>query len=169
MKELDLVINWYMKQTPLPPPQSFIFLTFAPIFSLFSVAYLEFIKPRLAISETECTANHRRYCHYHHHPLVSLAVEAINAVFYFAGFIALAVFLSHIGFCNGTVCATGRATSPVAATEFISWITTTILLAKDIFKERTRGSALEGERCVEELCWERSDRGTMAPEMEQLR
>jgi hypothetical protein len=112
-----------MRRTSLAPPSVFNFLLFAPVWSLLSIVYLE-LAQRFAPRAT--------------HPFASLALEAVNTFFYFAGFIALAVFLSKLVFCNGSVCAVGRATSVVAAAEFASWIASTILVAKDIFKGGVR-------------------------------
>ena len=50
------------------------------------------------------------------------------------GFIVLAVYLTRLVYCYGSVCAAGRAMSVVAAVQFTSWIATTILLAKTLFK-----------------------------------
>ncbi|KAF4123729.1 Membrane-associating domain [Geosmithia morbida] len=100
-------------------PSSVDFLLFAPIFSLFSAAYLE-LAPRLAPRASS--------------PAASMAVEVTNTVFYFGGFIALAIFLSRLRFCTGALCAVARATSVVAAAEFASWIATAILLAKLLFR-----------------------------------
>merc|ERR1712000_651671 len=98
--------------------------TFAPIFSIFSLAYLT-LAPRFIPRYTN--------------PFVSLAIEFLNTIFYFAGFIALAVFLSKLLFCNGTVCAVGRSTSIVAAADFSCWIATMMIEAKTIFKKGLRG------------------------------
>lgn len=113
------VINWYLLRTSHASPSPFNFLVFAPAFSIVSIVYLE-LGPRYASWMT--------------HPFASLALEAINTIFYFGGFIALAIFLSKLVFCTGAVCAVARATSILAATEFVSWIATTMILAKDIFK-----------------------------------
>lgn len=108
-----------MARTSHSPPSSFNFLLFAPSFSIISVLYLE-LCPRYATWAT--------------HPFLSLAVEATNTIFYFGGFIAVAILLSRLVFCEGTVCAVARATSILAAAEFVSWIVTTMMQAKDIFK-----------------------------------
>lgn len=152
-----IVIHWNLTVITSQPPSAFNFLIFAPVFTLFSIAYLE-LAPRLAPQAS--------------HPFASLAVEATNAVFYFAGFIALAVYVSHRVFCFGTVCAVGRATSVVAAAEFSSWIATTILLAKDIFKGRLRGSSTDFDvvpsGCLGPLQQQRQQQaGTQAQESQQ--
>lgn len=115
------VIEWHEhgRSVRLSPPPIFSYLIFAPVLSLFSIAYLE-LAPRLAPRAS--------------HPLASLAVETTNTVFYFVGFIVLAVYLTRLVYCYGSVCAAGRAMSVVAAVQFTSWIATTILLAKTLFK-----------------------------------
>lgn len=67
------------------------------------------------------------------HPYNTLAVEAANAVFYFAGFIAYAVFLGGLSMCRGTVCTASRIDSVVAAAAFCAWIASVSLTAKDLF------------------------------------
>ncbi|KAI6780896.1 MARVEL-like domain protein [Emericellopsis cladophorae] len=113
-----LVINWYTLRTSMDAPSSFNFLMFAPIFSVLSIAYLVLGPRCLPVRWT--------------HPYALLGAEAINTIFYFAGFIALAVFLNALLFCNGAVCAVGRAISVVAAAEFITWMGSTLIRAKEM-------------------------------------
>jgi hypothetical protein len=68
------------------------------------------------------------------HPYAHLVVEAINTLFYFAGFVALATFLSKLLFCRGTVCAAARADAVFAALGWMLWTGTTTILALEIFK-----------------------------------
>lgn len=105
-----------MTLAQMTAPLSFNFLMFAPVFSIVSIAYLVLGPRYLSVRWTP--------------PYALVGVEAINAIFYFAGFIALAVFLSDLLFCDGTVCAVGRATSVVAAAEFITWMGSTLIRAK---------------------------------------
>ena len=44
-----------------------------------------------------------------HHPYAAIAVEATNTILYFAGFIALAIFLGSLTLCGGPVCSAGRS------------------------------------------------------------
>ena len=112
------VLDFFMARTQFASPSCFNFLMFAPIFSVVSIAYLE-LAPR--------------YTPWAARPFACLAVEATNAIFYFSGFIALAVFLAKVLFCNGIVCAVARSMSVVAAAEFATWIGSTILVAKQLF------------------------------------
>jgi hypothetical protein len=47
-----------------------------------------------------------------------LAAEAVTMLFWFAGFIALAVFLSNLLFCRGNVCRAAQAAAVFGAFEW---------------------------------------------------
>ncbi|TAQ84918.1 hypothetical protein B7494_g6766 [Chlorociboria aeruginascens] len=106
------------------------FLLFAPIFSLFSILYLE-LAPRFFARAS--------------HPYAHFALAAANAVFYFAGFVALSVFLAHLIMCRGSVCAAARADAVFGSFNFLLWIGTTLLLVSDIAKGGTRGIKADGQ------------------------
>ncbi|GAB0139108.1 hypothetical protein EsDP_00007323 [Epichloe bromicola] len=111
------VVNWYRMGTSQSPPNSVGFILFASIFSLLSILYLE-LSPRYF----------RRFFH----PYASLAVEGLNTVFYFAGFIAFVVYIGSLTFCRGNVCSASRGDAVVAAGAFCAWIASTILTAKQM-------------------------------------
>ncbi|KAF4461882.1 hypothetical protein FALBO_11315 [Fusarium albosuccineum] len=112
------VVNWYMTvRTSTPSP--FTYLIVSSVFSILSLAYLELV-PRFAPRLS--------------HQYAAIGVESVNAALYFAGFIAVAVFIGSLLMCQGTVCSAGRADAVVAAGQFTTWIATTILMAKDMFK-----------------------------------
>ena len=93
-------------------------MVFASCFSLLSLLYLV-LAPKLYLRAA--------------HPYAILAVEAVNTVFYLAGFIAVAAFLAGLTFCHGAVCGAGRADSVVAAAAFCAWAASTALAAKAMF------------------------------------
>ena len=68
------------------------------------------------------------------HPWVSFGMELTNVLFWFAGFVALGVFLSRLLFCRGTVCAAAQADTVFSALLFATWGSTVALVAKDVFK-----------------------------------
>ncbi|PHH90076.1 hypothetical protein CDD83_4584 [Cordyceps sp. RAO-2017] len=113
------VVNWYLTVTRRGAPASLSFLVFASSFSLLSLLWLE-LAPRLLPAAAA-------------HACGTLSVEATNAVFYFAAFIAHAVFLGGLSMCHGTVCTAGRVDSVVAAAAFCAWIASTIFTAKAMF------------------------------------
>lgn len=68
------------------------------------------------------------------HPYAHLGFEALNTLFYFAGFVALAAFLGKLLFCRGSVCGAARADAVFAAFSFLLWTGTSTLLAMEIFR-----------------------------------
>lgn len=68
------------------------------------------------------------------HPYAHLAIEGVNCLFYFSGFIALSVFISSLLFCRGSVCSAARADVVFATFSFLTWIASTGLLALSLFK-----------------------------------
>jgi len=113
------VAHWYDADTLTASPSQINFLIFVPLFSFLSIAYLE-VTPRFAAKAS--------------HPYLHLAFEVLNVLFYFAGFVALAVFLGKLLFCRGSVCAAARADAVFAAFSWILWTGTTTILALEIFK-----------------------------------
>lgn len=111
------MVNWYKTITSQEPPSSISFILFAAVFSILSILGLE-VCPKVAPGLS--------------HPYASLAVEALNTVFYFAGFITVAVFLGSLTFCVGTVCTASRVDSAIAAAAFCAWIASTIITAKEL-------------------------------------
>jgi len=76
------------------------------------------------------------------HPIAHFVVQLLNTLFYFAGFVALAVFLSKLLFCRGTVCVAARADAAFAAFSWIIWTATTVLLSLEVFGRRGRSSSV---------------------------
>ncbi|ROW06394.1 hypothetical protein VMCG_04324 [Cytospora schulzeri] len=109
------VVHWYNADTLTSPPSQVSFLIFVPLFSLLSIAYLE-VTPKFLPKYS--------------HPWAVLALEVTNVIFYFAGFVALAVFLNHLIFCRGAVCGSARASAVFAAFNFALWGVTAGLAVK---------------------------------------
>ncbi|KAF3765826.1 hypothetical protein M406DRAFT_88620 [Cryphonectria parasitica EP155] len=118
------VANWYNVDTLTSSPSQVNFLVFVPLFTLLSVAYLE-LAPRFMPK--------------FHHPWAVLSLEATNVVFYFAGFVAMAVFLSRLLFCRGAVCGSARAATVFGAFEFALWAATTAFTFKDALRGHSGG------------------------------
>ncbi|KJZ77777.1 hypothetical protein HIM_02954 [Hirsutella minnesotensis 3608] len=115
------VVHWYMSTTVRGSPTSVNFLVFASAFSILALLYLE-LSPRLWPRAA--------------HPYGCLSVEVSNALFYFTGFIAHAVFLTSLSMCRGTVCTVGRVDAAFAAISFVAWSASTILTAMQLFMMR---------------------------------
>ncbi|KAH6670041.1 marvel domain-containing protein, partial [Halenospora varia] len=113
------VAHWYNADTLTSSPSQVNFLIFAPLFSFISIAYLE-ITPRFMPRAS--------------HPYAHLALEALNTLFYFAGFVALSVFIGKLLFCRGSVCAAARADAAFAAFSWLLWTGSSVVVALQIFK-----------------------------------
>ncbi|PTB63824.1 hypothetical protein BBK36DRAFT_1125209 [Trichoderma citrinoviride] len=118
------VVNWHLRGSHLSTPPSIVFLLFSPIFTIASLLYIE-LAPRFAPKKAT-------------HPMTSLCIEITNCIFYFAGFIAVAVCLSDIAFCDGSVCMAGRGIAVLAAAQFSLWMASAILAAKSMVKGERR-------------------------------
>ncbi|KAK3315273.1 membrane-associating domain-containing protein [Apodospora peruviana] len=124
------VANWYNMDTLTASPGQINFLIFASLWSLISIAVVEGL-PRFFPKASN--------------PYVALGIEFSNMVFWFAGFVSLAVFMSRLLFCHGTVCGAAKADAAFAAFMWLNWSATQLLLAKDVFAAGFRKpSAMRG-------------------------
>lgn len=80
------------------------FIIFDSVWTLLALAYLVVVPWRF--SDTKA-----------HHKFVILGVEALTMLFWFAGFVALAVFLTGRR-CDGSVCSAAEASTVFAAFEW---------------------------------------------------
>ncbi|KAI0802342.1 membrane-associating domain-containing protein [Xylaria sp. FL0064] len=119
------VINWYNVDVMSPAPAQVGWLLFASLFTIISIGVLEGF-PRFA----------PRFLH----PYAALSLEFSNAIFYFAGFIALSTFMGGLLYCRGSVCGSARADVAFGILEFILWGASTVLTSRDVFKKGFRRS-----------------------------
>ncbi|KAL3417666.1 hypothetical protein PVAG01_10676 [Phlyctema vagabunda] len=120
------VAHWYDVDTLATSPSQVNFLIFVPAFSFIALLYLE-LTPRFMAKAS--------------HPYAHIALETVNTLFYFAGFIALSAFLGKLLFCRGSVCSAARVDAVFAAFGFMAWAGTTTLLALEMFKGGFRSAA----------------------------
>ncbi|CAJ2511524.1 Uu.00g071490.m01.CDS01 [Anthostomella pinea] len=113
------VANWYNVDTLTSPPSQVGWLLFVSLFTILSVGYLE-LAPRFMPRAS--------------HPYAAISLEISNALFYFAGFVALSVFISRLLFCRGSVCGAAKADIAFGAIEFLLWTGSAVLMGKDVFK-----------------------------------
>ncbi|KKA31174.1 hypothetical protein TD95_002274 [Thielaviopsis punctulata] len=113
-----IVAQYYTTETEFSSPSQINFLVFTPIFSFISLVYLVVI-PKIAPQIF--------------YPWPSLILEGLNVLFYFAGSIAWAVFLSSLSFCGGSVCTSGKLAAITGGAQFFLWSATLIGMSRDIF------------------------------------
>jgi hypothetical protein len=134
------VANWYNSDTLTASPSQINFLIFVPIWSFITIAYLEITpvyakrgkRHNLLPGSLKIILTAELFIA--SHPYAHFALEIITAIFYLAGFIALAVFLSKLLYCRGSVCASARSAAIFSAISCATWILTTTLLGVEIFK-----------------------------------
>ncbi|TLS28075.1 hypothetical protein PpBr36_01834 [Pyricularia pennisetigena] len=125
------VANWYNMETTASSPSQINFLIFIPLMTLMTLGYVEGVPrfmPRIF------------------NPYIALGLEALNVLFYFAGFIALAVFLNGLVFCRGPVCGSARASTAFGSFQWILFSVTAGLTAKEVFFKSGFGGGLGGLR-----------------------
>lgn len=89
-------------------PAQINFLLFCSVWTLLALVYLIVVPWRF--SETRA-----------HHKFAILAAESLTMLFWFAGFLALAVFLSD-RVCYGHVCSAAKASAVFGAFEWYVWL-----------------------------------------------
>ncbi|MCJ1232099.1 hypothetical protein MMC14_000048 [Varicellaria rhodocarpa] len=95
--------NWYNTHRAMASPSQVNFLVFTSVWTILATVYLTLTPmymPRAA------------------HKFAILAIEAITMIFWFAGFIALAVFISGLLLCSGTACKIAQAGTVFGAFEW---------------------------------------------------
>ncbi|QIX02432.1 hypothetical protein AMS68_007949 [Peltaster fructicola] len=103
-------------------PSEFSFLIFSAVWTLLVLVYLIVVPLRFSESVL-------------HHRFAVLAVESVTMLFWFAGFIAAAVFMTG-RICFGDICKVAKACIIVAAFEWLLFAITTGLAALQIFSSR---------------------------------
>lgn len=117
------VAHWWGGYWHASSPSEINFLVFSAIWTILALLYLG-LSPMFFPNAA--------------HKFGILAVEALTMLFWFAGFIALAVFLSD-RVCFGHVCNAAKAATVFAAFEWVAFAVTTVLATLHVL--RTRGSA----------------------------
>jgi hypothetical protein len=115
-------------------PSSVSFLIFAGLWTiLLAIPYLT-ITPRFFPTAA--------------HKFGILGVEAVTMLFWLAGFLAEAVWMSHLSFCRGSVCVSARAGVAFSAMTWMSFVATTIMAVVYVFrtKNTTQGSRARKQR-----------------------
>ncbi|KAK3386952.1 hypothetical protein B0H63DRAFT_143620 [Podospora didyma] len=123
------VTDWYNSTTLTASPSQINFLLFASLWSLLSVACIEVVPkffPRAS------------------NMYIALGVEVTNVLFWFAGWVGLAVFLGQLLFCRGTVCHAAQADVVFSSLQCVQWGFTAFILGVDVFKLGFRKPAQAG-------------------------
>ncbi|RYP52595.1 hypothetical protein DL768_002245 [Monosporascus sp. mg162] len=120
------VADWYHGDNLTSPPAQVNWLLICSVFSVWSIGYLEGAK---------------RFCPRAFHPFAALGLESVNALFHLFGFVYLAVFISRLLFCWGSVCGAARAGVAFGALGFLLWVASAALAAREIIRGETSPSS----------------------------
>jgi len=123
------VANWWSNYWHALSPSQINFLLFCAVWSVLVLLYLIIVPWRFSNTVA-------------HHKFAILAAEAVTMLFWFAGFIALAVFLSD-RVCFGHVCSAAKAAAVFGAFEWLLFAATTAMAILHVF--RTRGRTDDGK------------------------
>ncbi|RYP40159.1 hypothetical protein DL767_001874 [Monosporascus sp. MG133] len=116
------VADWYHGDTLTLPPAQIIWLLTCSVFSICSIGYLEGAK---------------RFYPRAFHSFAALGLESVNALFHLFGFVYLAIFISKLLFCWGSVCGAARAGVAFGALGFLFWVASAALAAREIIRGET--------------------------------
>ncbi|MCJ1477344.1 hypothetical protein MMC13_006015 [Lambiella insularis] len=120
------VAHWYIVRAGIASPSQLNILVFSALWTLLTVPYLTIgpvYFPRIT------------------HKYAILAVDALTMIFWFAGFLALAVFISALSLCTGSVCYSARAATAFASLNWAISVATTSLAAMHVWRTRHSASA----------------------------
>ncbi|KAK3680954.1 hypothetical protein LTR37_021010 [Vermiconidia calcicola] len=120
------VANWWGGYWHSMSPSQINFLLFDAVWTLLALIYLTLVPWRF--SETIA-----------HHKFAILAVEALTTIFWFAGFVALAVFLSD-RVCYGHVCSAAKAAAVFGAFGWVCFAATTAMAVMHVLRTSNRTS-----------------------------
>jgi len=117
------VIHWYtaVKEVPEPSPSQFNILIFNALFTFLSCLYLT-ISP---VYYPEIS-----------HKYIVLGLDGVIALFWFASFIAMGVFLGGLESCIGDVCGSAKAAVVLGAFEWVLFMATSILAGMHVWRTR---------------------------------
>ncbi|KAK4038940.1 membrane-associating domain-containing protein [Parachaetomium inaequale] len=128
------VANWYNTTTTFSSPSQVNFLVFAAVWSFVSLACIE-VLPRFLPRIPKA--------------YIAAPFDLANALFYFAGFAALAAFLSGLLFCRGDVCHAAQADVAFGAFSFAIWAASAAMTCMEVFnKARRSGVPASGTGAV---------------------
>ncbi|KAI8943741.1 hypothetical protein NX059_001721 [Plenodomus lindquistii] len=130
------VSSWWTTHWRQPGPSEINFLIFAPIWSLLSLIALLLLPLRFSHLLAKPTLRYG-----------VLALEAMTMMYWFAGFVALAVFLSD-RICFGMVCDVAKAGAGVSAGSWVAWMGSLGMGVWGVVRERRGVSVAVKEEAI---------------------
>ncbi|KAF2861251.1 hypothetical protein K470DRAFT_257169 [Piedraia hortae CBS 480.64] len=116
------VIHWWTHYWHIGSPSSANFLLFTSLWTLLAILALILIPWRLSATKLN-------------HKFAILGIETVTMIFWFAGFVALAVFLSD-RVCYGPVCGAAKALAVFGGFEWVIFAATTAMAVMHALRTR---------------------------------
>ncbi|KAF2274222.1 uncharacterized protein EI97DRAFT_460348 [Westerdykella ornata] len=129
---MSYVASWWSTHWRQFSPHEVNFLIFSPVWSLLALAALVVLPWKAPSLASQKRAR-----------IGLLALDALTMLYWFAGFVALAVFLAD-RICFGTVCAIAKASVAVSAMSWVAWTATTVVGAVRLFRGGFGGGSGSG-------------------------
>ncbi|KAI9674328.1 MAG: hypothetical protein M1829_003729 [Trizodia sp. TS-e1964] len=117
------VAHWYAVDTDTTSAGQINILIFNSLWTLLALSYIT-LTPRLQPSW--------------HSPTALLAIEVLSVVFWFAGGISLAIFLTQLVLCVGSVCAAARTACVIAVFQWLLFIVSSLSSALSLREEKPK-------------------------------
>ncbi|KAF2688594.1 hypothetical protein K458DRAFT_400752 [Lentithecium fluviatile CBS 122367] len=132
------VASWWTSHWRQMSPVEVNFMIFSPVWSLLALAALIVVPWKMP------------YVAQNSGPKIGLLVlELVTTLYWFGGFIALAVFLND-RICFGTVCSVAKAGTAISALNWVAWMATLVLgVVRLFFKRGAASGGVKGEPKVE--------------------
>ncbi|KAF2118991.1 hypothetical protein BDV96DRAFT_643152 [Lophiotrema nucula] len=130
------VASWWTSHWRMLSPHEVNWMIFSPVWTLFAIVPLTLIPWKM-----------QRIADLPIAKFGLLFLEAMTMLYWFGGFIALAVFLSD-RICFGTVCMVAKAGTVISALEWLAWAATLVFSVLRFMGARRSGAKM-GEPKVE--------------------
>ncbi|KAF2002541.1 hypothetical protein P154DRAFT_618604 [Amniculicola lignicola CBS 123094] len=131
------VAQWWSSHWRQLSPSEVNFLIFAPVWTLVAIPALIVVPWKLPHLATSMGGK-----------IGLLALEVLTMIYWLAGFIALAVFLSD-RICFGQVCSVAKAGIVLSAFEWVAMAVTTVFAVLRILKGGLKGASVKETKTVE--------------------
>ncbi|KAF2640791.1 hypothetical protein P280DRAFT_327544 [Massarina eburnea CBS 473.64] len=134
---MGYVANWWQTHWRQMSPVEVNFLIFAPVWSLLALPVLTIVPLKFPRATESAGPKYGL-----------LALELITSLYWFGGFVALAVFLND-RICFGAVCSVAKAGTAVSAINWAAWTVTLVAGIVGLFRRGGSGMGKSAEPKVE--------------------
>ncbi|KAF9732009.1 hypothetical protein PMIN02_000372 [Paraphaeosphaeria minitans] len=128
------VASWWSSHWRAMSPVEVNFMVFSPAWSLLALGALVVVPTKFPSPAASSPVR-----------FGLLALETLTMLYWFGGFIALALFLRD-RICFGAVCDVAKAGTALSAVNWLAWMGSVVLGAVQVFKRETVAPMLKGPK-----------------------